>query len=133
MVNDPIADLLTRIRNALMMGHSSVVMPSSKLKVAVTEILKREGYIDEYSVSEETKPVLTIELKYHGKRRVRVPVISHLERVSKPGRRVYRGKDKIPYVLSGMGIAIMSTPKGVMTGAEARRQGLGGEVLALIY
>jgi len=133
MVNDPIADLLTRIRNALMMGHSSVVMPSSKLKVAVTEILKREGYIEEYSVSEDAKPVLTIELKYHGKRRVRVPVISHLERVSKPGRRVYRGKDKIPYVLSGMGIAIMSTPKGVMTGAEARRQGLGGEILALVY
>jgi small subunit ribosomal protein S8 len=133
MVNDPIADLLTRIRNALMVGHTTVAMPSSKLKIAIVEILKREGYIEGYSVSEEAKPVLTLDLKYHGKRRVRRPVITHLQRISKPGRRVYRGKSEIPFVLSGMGIAIMSTPKGVMTGAEARRQGLGGEVLAIVY
>jgi len=133
MVNDPIADMLTRIRNSLMVGQASTAMPSSKLKIAIAEILKREGYIEGYSVSEEAKPILTIDLKYHGKRRVRQPVITSLQRVSKPGRRVYRGKGEIPYVLSGMGIAIMSTPKGVMTGQEARRLGLGGEVLAVVY
>jgi len=133
MVNDPIADMLTRIRNALMIGQSSVSMPSSKVLVAIAEILKREGYINEYSLTEPPKANLVIELKYFGKRRTRKPVITNLKRVSKPGRRVYRGKGEIPFVLSGMGIAIMSTSKGVMTGAEARREGLGGEILAYVY
>jgi len=133
MTNDPIADMLTRIRNALMMHQATVAVPSSKLKIAIAEILKREGYIDEFTVSEDAKPTMTIELRYSGKRRTRKAVITSLQRVSKPGRRVYRGKGEIPFVLSGMGIAIMSTPKGVMTGAEARRQGVGGEVLAYIY
>ncbi len=134
MHTDPIADLLTRIRNALMVGHATVSAPHSKLKLEVTRVLKEEGYIENYTEGgEEGKPTITIELKYYGKRRVRQPVISEIKRISTPGRRVYVGKTEIPWVLSGMGIAIMSTPKGVMTGAQARRQGLGGEVLATVY
>lgn len=137
MHSDPIADMLTRIRNGLMVGHTSVTLPRSKVKVAIAEILKQEGYIEGFTTADRTEespiPTMTIELKYFGQRRVRRPVITGLRRISSPGRRVYVGKSEIPWVLSGMGIAIMSTPKGVMTGAQARRSGLGGEVLAYVW
>jgi small subunit ribosomal protein S8 len=133
MVSDPIADMFTRIRNALMVNHAQVVMPASKLKLAVAAILEREGYIEGFSASEGTKPELTINLKYFGQRRERRPVITSIQRVSSPGRRVYVGKGDIPWVLSGMGIAIVSTSKGLMTDSEARRSGLGGEVLGYVW
>jgi len=133
MQSDPIADMLTRIRNALMAGHPSVAIPLSKTKVEIARILHEEGYIEGYSVSEEFPPMLHVQLKYWGKRRERRPVISKLERVSKPGRRIYVGKNEIPWVLSGMGIAIISTPKGIMTGQQARRQGMGGEVVCYVW
>jgi small subunit ribosomal protein S8 len=134
MMTDPIADLLTRVRNALMVGHASVVVPHSKIKVAIAEILKEEGYIEDVSVGDETPArMIHIRLKYWGKRREQRPVISHLERVSKPGRRVYVSKDEIPWVMSGMGISILTTPQGVMTGQKARRLGIGGEVLCYVW
>ncbi len=133
MHSDPIADMLTRIRNALMAGHASVAIPASKNKVDIAKILKEEGYIEGYTVSDEFPPMIQIQLKYWGKRRERRPVISNVQRVSKPGRRVYVGKNEIPWVLSGMGIAILSTPKGIMTGQQARRQGVGGEVLCYVW
>ncbi|RMF29289.1 MAG: 30S ribosomal protein S8 [Chloroflexi bacterium] len=133
-VTDPIADMLTRIRNALMAGHTTVAMPSSKMKVAIARILKEEGYIEDFVVGDERpQPVLRIQLKYVGQRRHRRPVITGLKRVSKPGRRVYVGKREIPWVLSGMGIAILSTPKGVLTDQQARRLGVGGEVLCYVW
>ena len=132
-ISDPIADMLTRIRNALMAGQSTVVIPASGLKVEIAKVLQQEGYIEAFTVSEGLKAVVNIDLKYFGKRRVRQPVISGIKRISTPGRRVYAGKREIPWVLSGMGIAIMSTPKGVMTGAQARREGVGGEVLAYVW
>ncbi|MEP7285942.1 MAG: 30S ribosomal protein S8 [Chloroflexota bacterium] len=132
-MSDPIADMLTRIRNSLMIGHATVAMPYSGLKAEVAKVLQQEGYIEGFSVSEDVKPSITIDLKYFGKRRVRKPVISGIKRISTPGRRVYTGKREIPWVLSGMGIAILSTPKGVMTGAQARREGVGGEVLAYVW
>jgi small subunit ribosomal protein S8 len=133
MVSDPIADMFTRIRNALMAGHAEVTMPASTLKGAIAQILQREGYVEGYSVTEGEKPEMTIVLKYFGQRRTRKPVITNIQRVSSPGRRVYAGKGDIPWVLSGMGIAIMSTPKGVMTGDDARRAGIGGEVLGYVW
>jgi small subunit ribosomal protein S8 len=133
MVNDPIADMLTRIRNSLMVGHPSVSMPFSNVKVEIARILKDEGFVEDFSVSEGPKANITVQLKYFGKRRERRPVITGLKRVSSPGRRVYSGKQDIPWVLSGMGIAIMSTPKGMMTGAQARREGVGGEVIAYVW
>jgi small subunit ribosomal protein S8 len=135
-MTDPIADMLTRIRNALLVGHSTVSVPSSKLKVAISEILKHEGFIEEYTtVREENFPqdVLRLRLKYVGQMRQRRPVISGLERVSKPGRRVYTSRKEIPWVLAGMGVAILSTPKGVMTGQRARKLGVGGEVICRIW
>lgn len=135
-VSDPIADMLTRIRNAIMMGHAMVAMPSSNLKVAIAKILKEEGYISSYEVVDGERPghkVLRIRLKYVGERRERKSVITGLERVSRPGRRVYAGKGEIPWVLSGMGVAIISTPKGVMTGQRARQLGVGGEVLCKVW
>ncbi len=135
-VSDPIADMLTRIRNATMAGHPVVSMPSSKMKVAIAKILKEEGYIGNYEVVEGRTPahkVLNIYLKYVGERRDRRSVIAGLERVSRPGRRVYTGKKHIPWVLSGMGVAILSTPKGVMTGKRARQLGVGGEVLCKVW
>lgn len=135
-VNDPIADMLTRIRNAIGASHSQVSLPSSKLKVAIAEILQQEGFIDSVQVAGQDgkpQPVLRLRLKYVGERRERRPVISGLERVSKPGRRVYVAKDEIPWVLSGMGVAILTTPKGVMTGQSARRLGIGGEVLCKVW
>jgi small subunit ribosomal protein S8 len=135
-VSDPISDMLTRIRNAGLVGHSMVAMPNSKIKAAIAKILKEEGYITSFEVVDGERPshkVLRIRLKYVGERRERRPVISDLERVSRPGRRVYAGKQEIPWVLSGMGIAILSTPKGVMTGQRARQLGVGGEIICKIW
>jgi small subunit ribosomal protein S8 len=135
-VTDPISDMLTRMRNAIIVGHTMVAMPSSKIKVAIAKILKEEGYISGYEVVDGTivgSKVLRVRLKYVGERRERRSVITGLERVSRPGRRVYSGKQEIPWVLSGMGIAILTTPKGVMTGQRARQLGVGGEVLCKVW
>jgi small subunit ribosomal protein S8 len=135
-MSDPIADMLTRVRNALQAGHTSVSLPSSKLKVAIAQILKDEGFIEDYETGREDglpQDVLRLRLKYVGRLRQRRPVISGIERVSKPGRRVYTGRKEIPWVLSGMGVAILSTPKGVMTGQRARKLGVGGEVLCRVW
>ncbi len=135
-VSDPIADMLTRIRNAVMAGHSAMAMPSSRIKADIARILKEEGFIKSYQVVDGDRPgqkVLRIRLKYVGERRTRRSVLTGLERVSRPGRRVYTGKSDIPWVLSGMGITIMSTPKGVMTGQQARKLGIGGEIIAKVW
>ncbi|NWF67777.1 MAG: 30S ribosomal protein S8 [Chloroflexi bacterium] len=133
-INDPIADMLTRIRNALLVGKSTVIVPVSKIKLDIARILKEEGYIEDFIVGAETPaPFITITLKYYGARRERVPVITHIERVSKPGRRVYRSCRDLPRVLSGTGIAIVTTPKGVMTAQQARRERVGGEVLCYVW
>ncbi len=132
-MSDPIADMLTRMRNALMVGLPNVAVPYSNLKAEMAKVMQAEGYIEGFSVTEGPKRNIVVDLKYFGKRRIRKPVISGLRRVSTPGCRVYAGRSEIPWVLSGMGIAIMSTPKGVMTGAQARREGVGGEVLAYVW
>ena len=133
-VTDPIADMLTRVRNALMIGHAVVAIPSSKIKVEIARILKEEGYIEDYFVTDDKpQPVLRVRLKYSGDRRNRKPVISGLDRVSKPGRRIYTRKRDIPWVLSGLGISVLSTPKGVITGHQARRLGVGGEILCYVW
>ncbi len=136
MINDPIADMLTRIRNAMMAGHAAVAMPSSNIKKEIARILKEEGFIEDFEVSEGEKAsqsTLQIKIKYAGERRSRKPVITGIERVSRPGRRVYTRHDEIPWVLSGMGISILSTPKGVMTGQRARQEGVGGEILCKVW
>jgi len=128
-MSDPIADMLTRIRNAQMTERAVVTMPSSKVKVAIARVLKDEGYIEGFKVSaEDTKPVLEIALKYYAGR----PVIEKIERVSKPGLRIYKPKDAIPRVMNGLGIAIVSTSQGVMTDRKARATGVGGEVLCIV-
>ncbi len=135
-ITDPIGDMLTRIRNALMAGHQTVSVPSSKMKRAIAEILLQEGYVErfeEVGSEGQTDRSLQLKLKYIGERRNRRPVISGLKRVSKPGRRVYSNKRKIPWVRSGIGVAILSTPKGVMTGNRARQLGVGGEILCEIW
>ncbi len=134
-MTDPIADMLTRIRNALMAGHESVEMPSSKMKVAIAKILKDEGYIEGFKVVPlKPQPQLVIRLKYVGKTlKERRPVITGLKRVSKPGRRIYTRAREIPWVRSGMGIAILSTPKGVITGQQARRLNVGGEIICYVW
>ena len=135
-VNDPIADMLTRIRNAVISGHAQAAMPSSNIKVEIAKILKEEGFLDGYEVVEGEKAsekVLRLKIKYVGERRERKPVIAGLERVSKPGRRVYTRKQDIPWVLSGLGVAILSTPKGVMTGMRARQLNVGGEILCKVW
>ena len=125
----PIADMLTRIRNAQRVDKTDVVMPSSKLKVAIAGVLKDEGYIDGFNVvANAGKPELHIGLKYYAGR----PVIERLERVSRPGLRVYKGSDAIPQVMNGLGVAIVSTPRGVMTDRKARAAGVGGEVLCYV-
>ena len=131
VVNDPIADMLTRIRNAGLARRTETSMPSSKVLVAIAKILQQEGYIRGWSV-EDTKPAktLTIYLKYGADRK---HSIRNIKRVSKPGLRVYAGKDEIPRVRNGLGIAIVSTPQGVLSGHEARRRGIGGEVLCTVY
>jgi small subunit ribosomal protein S8 len=133
-VSDPIADMLTRIRNAMMVRHVDVAIPHSRMKEDLARVLVDEGYIEGFQV-EDAKPCpnIVIQLKYVGLRRERRPVISGLKRVSRPGRRVYAGYDEIPWVLSGMGIAILTTPKGIMTGEKARRQRVGGEVLCYVW
>ena len=133
---DPIADMLTRIRNAVSAGHALVAMPSSKLKIEIAKIMKDEGFLEGFDVAEsEQSPqrVLRLKINYVGERRERRPVISGIERVSKPGRRIYTKKQDIPWVLSGIGVAILSTPKGVMTGARARQLGVGGEILCKVW
>ena len=127
-MTDPIADMLTRIRNAQMIERATVEMPSSKVKVAIARVLQDEGYIDGFRVDGESKPVLQIALKYYAGR----PVIEKIERVSKPGLRIYRSKDEIPRVMNGLGIAIVSTSRGVMTDRKARANGVGGEVLCIV-
>jgi small subunit ribosomal protein S8 len=128
-MSDPIADMLTRIRNAQSVEKASVTMPSSKLKVAIAQVLKDEGYIDSFVVrSESGKSELEIGLKYYAGR----PVIERIERVSRPGLRIYRGRDAIPQVMNGLGVAIVTTPKGVMTDRKARQSGVGGEVLCYV-
>lgn len=135
-INDPIADMLTRIRNAVMSGQALVAMPSSKIKIEIARILKDEGYLENYEMidnEDPTQKVLRLKVKYVGERRERRAVISGLERISKPGRRIYTKKQNIPWVLSGIGVAILSTPKGVMTGVRARQMGVGGEILCKVW
>jgi small subunit ribosomal protein S8 len=128
-MTDPIADMLTRIRNAQMIERATVLMPSSKVKIAIAKVLKDEGYIDGYKLGgEEGKPQLEIALRYYAGR----PVIEKIERVSKPGLRIYKGKDDIPRVMNGLGIAVVSTSRGVMTDRAARAAGVGGEVLCIV-
>jgi small subunit ribosomal protein S8 len=128
-MSDPIADMLTRIRNAQMVEKAVVKMPSSKLKVAIAQVLKDEGYIDDYAVrTEGVRTELEIALKYYAGR----PVIERIERVSRPGLRVYKGRNAIPQVMNGLGVAIVTTPKGVMTDRKARQSGVGGEVLCYV-
>ena len=135
-ISDPIADMLTRVRNAVMTGQVLTAMPHSKIKVEIAKILKEEGYIINYEVVEGSNPdhkILRIRLKYVGERRERRPVITGLERISRPGNLIYTGKQEIPWVLSGIGVAIISTPKGVMTGQRARQLGVGGEIICKIW
>ena len=128
-MSDPIADMLTRIRNAQSVEKAVVVMPSSKLKVAIAQVLKDEGYIDGFGVkNDDGKAELEIALKYYAGK----PVIERIERVSRPGLRIYKGRDAIPQVMNGLGVAIVTTPKGVMTDRKARQTGVGGEVLCYV-
>ena len=136
-MSDPIADMLVRIRNAQMVGHTETVMPASKLKVSIAKVLKDEGYIEDFAIRQKAgekggvdaaKKELAIGLKYYAGR----PVIERLERVSKPGLRVYRGRDDIPRIMNGLGVAILSTSRGVMTDRKARADGVGGEILCIV-
>jgi small subunit ribosomal protein S8 len=128
-MSDPIADMLTRIRNAQLVEKAAVTMPSSKLKVAIAQVLKDEGYIESFRVRADAgKSELEIALKYYAGR----PVIERIERVSRPGLRVYKGRDSIPHVMNGLGVAIVTTPRGVMTDRKARQTGVGGEVLCYV-
>ncbi|TSA53639.1 MAG: 30S ribosomal protein S8 [Nitrosomonadaceae bacterium] len=128
-MSDPIADMLTRIRNAQLAEKTAVAMPASKLKAAIAQVLKDEGYIEHFALREaDGKPVLEINLKYYAGR----PVIEKIERVSRPGLRIYKSSDKLPNVMNGLGVAIVSTSKGVMTERKARASGVGGEVLCIV-
>jgi small subunit ribosomal protein S8 len=128
-MSDPIADMLTRIRNAQLAEKLSVAMPSSRVKASIAQVLKDEGYIDDFKVREEDgKPTLEVALKYYAGE----PVIEKIERVSRPGLRIYKGRDDIPKIMNGLGIAIVSTSKGVMTDRKARATGIGGEVLCIV-
>ena len=129
VMSDPVADMLTRIRNAQLSEKTSVVMPASKLKAAIAQVLKDEGYVEDFVVHDSNgKPVLDISLKYYAGR----PVIEKIERVSRPGLRIYKASDKLPNVMNGLGVAIVSTSKGVMTERKARASGVGGEVLCIV-
>jgi small subunit ribosomal protein S8 len=131
MVSDPIADMLTRIRNGIMTRQKQVVVPGSKVKVALARILKEEGFIRDFEITKDVpQSQLRIVLKYD---RDRQPVITGLQRISKPGRRVYVKRSQIPWVLSGLGVAVVSTPQGIMTGQRARKMGFGGEVLCYVW
>jgi small subunit ribosomal protein S8 len=128
-MSDPIADMLVRIRNAQLVGHTEVAMPASKIKASIAQVLKDEGYIEDFALRDEgPKKQLRIGLKYYAGR----PVIERLERVSKPGLRVYRGRDDIPRIMNGLGVAILSTSRGVMTDRKARADGVGGEILCIV-
>ena len=128
-MSDPIADMLTRIRNAQMVGHREVTMPAAKLKASIANVLKDEGYIEDFTQREKDgKSELVVSLKYYAGR----PVIEKLERISKPGLRIYKGRDNLPKVMNGLGIAIVSTSRGVMTDSKARASGVGGEVLCIV-
>ena len=129
-LNDPIGDMLARIKNSLLRNHKKVMLPSSKFKIKISEVLKNEGYIIDYKVLEdEKKPNLEIILKYnHGS-----PVISSIQRVSKPGRRIFSSAESLPKINNGLGIAIVSTPKGVMTDIDARKQKVGGEIICKVF
>ena len=129
--SDPIADMLTRMRNAIMVRHDSVSIPASKMKLAIANILKEEGFIKDFEIlKDKTRKNIKVQLKYTGKNQ---PMVNGLERISKPGLRVYVEKSEIPRVYGGMGIAIVSTPKGIMTGKQAWRRGIGGELLCYIW
>ena len=131
MISDPIADMLTRVHNGLMARQKQVVMPGSKVKLAMARILKEEGFIRDFEMTKDApQPQLRVVLKYD---RDRKSVVTGLKRISRPGRRVYVKHTSVPWVLSGLGVAIMSTPQGIMTGQKARRQGLGGEVLCYVW
>ncbi|MCZ4339710.1 30S ribosomal protein S8 [Shewanella colwelliana] len=127
-MQDPIADMLTRIRNGQAAKHVTVSMPSNKLKVAIAQTLKEEGYISDYAVVGEAKPVLEITLKYFQGQ----PVVETIQRVSRPGLRIYKGKNELPKVMGGLGVAIVSTSKGLMTDRTARQNGMGGEVICYV-
>jgi len=127
-MQDPIADMLTRIRNGQAANHVTVTMPSAKLKVAIAQTLKEEGYITGYAVVDTAKPTLEITLKYFNGQ----PVVETIQRVSRPGLRIYKGKDELPRVMGGLGVAIVSTSKGLMTDRAARQNGLGGEVICYV-
>ena len=128
-LSDPIGDMLARIKNSLMRNHKKVKMPSSKFKVKLAEVLKSEGYIIDYKVTEETKPILRINLKYNSGN----PVITSIERISKPGRRIFSSAQSLPKINNGLGIAIVSTSKGVMSDIDARKQKLGGEIICKVF
>ena len=131
MMTDPIADMLTRVRNGLAVRQKQVVMPSSKMKLEIARILQEEGYIRGYDVSTAgAHPTLRIHLKYDDNRK---PIISDMRRISRPGRRIYSARNDIPWVFSGLGVAIISTPKGMMSGRDARRAGIGGEVICYVW
>jgi small subunit ribosomal protein S8 len=135
-MTDPIADMLTRIRNSMMAGQALTAMPYSKIKGEIAKILKEEGYLENIEVADgehTNQKVLRLKIKYFGERRERKPVITGIERVSRPGRRIYTKKQDIPWVLSGIGVAIISTPKGIMTGQRARQLGVGGEILCKVW
>jgi small subunit ribosomal protein S8 len=130
-MTDPIADMLTRIRNALQAGHPQVAVPGSRIKTEIARILKEEGFISEFSTKQDDKQgQLSMELRYDPEKK---GIILGIERVSKPGRRVYRGRDELPQVLNGLGVAVISTSQGVMTDAQARKRGVGGEVLCRVW
>ena len=129
--SDPIADMLTRMRNAIMVRHDSVLIPTSKVKLAIAKVLKDEGFITEFEVvKDKTHKNIKVQLKYVGKNQ---PIIAGIERISKPGLRVYVERQEIPRVYGGLGIAVVSTPKGIMTGKQAWRQGIGGELLCYVW
>lgn len=128
MMTDPIADMLTRIRNAQAASKSDVLMPSSKLKISIAKVLKNEGYITDYEADGAVKPTLTVRLKYFEGQ----PVIDEIKRVSRPGLRIYKNKDELPKILNGMGVAIISTSAGVMSDRQAREKGRGGEILCTV-
>ena len=128
-LSDPIGDMIARIKNAQLRNYKFIKLPSSKFKVKIAEVLKKEGYIIDYTVTEEVKPNLKINLKYNSGN----PVISSIERISKPGRRIFSSAESLPKINNGLGIAIVSTPKGVMTDIDARKQNIGGEIICKVF
>ena len=128
-LSDPIGDMLARIKNAQLRNHNKVLIPSSNFKAKIAEVLKLEGYIIDYKINDEKKPYIEINLKYNSGK----PVINSIERVSKPGRRIFSSADSLPKINNGLGIAIVSTPKGVMTDIDARKQKVGGEIICKVF